>query len=79
MEQLNEVIKERERQINIKISRPMTAPVIESTSVAPRQRPKGSQSSGALGGRGLPLPLQNAAGIGSKSIIEILNPDINFF
>ena len=61
-----QLVSEKEQQTSVKISKLPTGPVIESTSVAPRQRPKASQQIGppslAGGGPGtnpLPLPLSN--------------------
>ena len=59
-----QMVTEREQQSSVKISRLPTAPVIESTSVAPRSRPKGSQHAPSItaGAGALPLPLQNPQG-----------------
>lgn len=61
------MVSEREQQSSVKVSRAPIVPVIESTSVAPRQRPKASQHPGSLGGPvgALPLgpPLQNTQGM----------------
>ncbi|KAK3867419.1 hypothetical protein Pcinc_027117 [Petrolisthes cinctipes] len=51
LEQLCQVLSEREQQSSVKLSRVSAGPVIESTSVAPRQRPKASQHPAG------PLPL----------------------
>ncbi|XP_064085639.1 uncharacterized protein LOC135200861 isoform X3 [Macrobrachium nipponense] len=66
LDQLCQMVSDREQQSSVKISRVATGPVIESTSVAPRQRPKASQhpSTISTAGGGLPLglPLQNTQG-----------------
>ncbi|XP_042876999.1 AP2-associated protein kinase 1-like [Penaeus japonicus] len=66
LDQLCQMVSEREQQSSVKVSRAPIVPVIESTSVAPRQRPKASQHPGSLGGPvgALPLgpPLQNTQG-----------------
>ncbi|ROT66095.1 AP2-associated protein kinase 1 [Penaeus vannamei] len=67
LDQLCQMVSEREQQSSVKVSRAPIVPVIESTSVAPRQRPKASQHPGSLGGPvgALPLgpPLQNTQGL----------------
>lgn len=56
LEQLCQALSEREQQSSVKLSRVNTGPVIESTSVAPRQRPKASQNpTGQLPIGGLPI------------------------
>ena len=66
LDQLCQMVTEREQQSSVKISRVTTGPVIESTSVAPRQRPKASQHPSAISAAGgalpLGLPLQNTQG-----------------
>ncbi|KAK7075566.1 BMP-2-inducible protein kinase, partial [Halocaridina rubra] len=61
---LCQMVSEKEQQASVKINRAPTAPVIESTSVAPRQRPKASQQPSNLsvsgGALSIGLPLQNS-------------------
>lgn len=63
LDQLCQMVSDREQQSSVKISRVATGPVIESTSVAPRQRPKASQHPSTISAAGgalpLGLPLQN--------------------
>ncbi|XP_071536903.1 uncharacterized protein Nak isoform X2 [Panulirus ornatus] len=63
LDQLCQLVSEREQQSSVKMNRVAAGPVIESTSVAPRQRPKASQHpsslSAASGALPLGLPLQN--------------------
>lgn len=59
LDQLCQVVSEREQQSSIKLNRVSAAPVIESTSVAPRQRPKASQLATPGAQLALGLPLQN--------------------
>ncbi|KAK8732017.1 hypothetical protein OTU49_007142, partial [Cherax quadricarinatus] len=63
LDQLCQIVSEREQQSSVKLNRVATGPVIESTSVAPRQRPKASQHpsslTAAVGALPLGLPLQS--------------------
>nr|XP_045620399.1 uncharacterized protein LOC123771725 isoform X6 [Procambarus clarkii] len=66
LDHLCQVVSEREQQSSVKLNRIAPGPVIESTSVAPRQRPKASQHPPSLtataGALPLGLPLQNTQG-----------------
>ncbi|XP_042232422.1 uncharacterized protein LOC121873162 [Homarus americanus] len=59
LDQLCQIVREREQQSSVKMNRVATGPVIESTSVAPRQRPKASSLTAAGSTLPLGLPLQN--------------------
>ena len=57
LDQLCQLVTAREQQSSVKLNRVTAGPVIEGTSVAPRQRPKASQHPAALSAAGGALPL----------------------
>nr|XP_045620395.1 uncharacterized protein LOC123771725 isoform X2 [Procambarus clarkii] len=75
LDHLCQVVSEREQQSSVKLNRIAPGPVIESTSVAPRQRPKASQHPPSLtataGALPLGLPLQNTQALKRNLAVSV--------